>query len=105
MSNAATDSARRHLSQFAGYPIYFLDTNYLSRTAKARAARDEAALAESIKAALNAALSPRDVKIGGEGGLYLVFTNRTSGMGADRAGAICTAMSQALGLSLNAEQA
>jgi len=104
MNHTANESARRHLSQFAGYPIYFFDTNYLSRVPNARAARDDAALAESIKTALSAALLPLDVKIGGDGGFYLVFTNRTSGMGADRAHAICAALSQALGLSLNAEK-
>jgi len=97
---------RRYLSQFAGYPIYFFDTNALMQIVRSRAERSEAALAAAITTALNAVLTTRDIRIGGEGGFHLVFTSRTPGFAADRARAIFRAIVDALALSrFTAEEA
>src|SRR6185503_21120421 len=97
---------RRQLSQFAGSPIYFFDTNHLLQIVRARTERSETALNAAVATALQATLSSRDVKIGGDGGFHLVFTNRTSGLAADRTQAICTAIADALAVArLSPEEA
>src|SRR5882672_5325876 len=86
------DGHRLHLSQFAGFPIYFFDTGVLLSLGSSLGGWNEGSLATAVAASLEAMLGKDDVKIVGDCGFHIIFTNRTASLAGDRAQAICAAI-------------
>jgi len=89
---------RLHLSQFAGFPIYFFDMGALLKLASSLGDWNEGTLATTVATCLAATVGKSDVKIAGDCGFTLIFTNRTASLAGDRAQAICSAIVERLSL-------